>query len=201
MRYLRALAPIALALLAATSSIVGAQSVQPVQSGRAPGVIVTPLPPSAITGITHLPAEVDIELASQFVKIGFGPMILGQRGFQSTRFLTPRLSTRQAAHLVRLVPEYGSFKGEPVAQAIERLAGRVSGIEFGREGSPVLYVDLPHWTHQREGSLNKPQGERIPDEEHLRLVDELRRTFVNELGAREFGADRPGDRTIRVWWR
>lgn len=174
----------------------------PLESPRVPGytVEVTPLPPSVTQGITHLPLEVDIALAEQFVKLGFGPNVLGQRGFYSTQFLTPRLSTTQAAQLVRVVTEYGNFKGKSVAEGIKRFAGRVSAVEFGREGSPVLYIHLPYWTHQREGPLGKGAGVRIGDAEHEKLVAELRQVFVGELGAQEFGPDRPNSRTIRVWW-
>jgi hypothetical protein len=174
----------------------------PQQLPKVPGYTIeaTPLPPSVTQGITHLPLEVDIALAEQFVKLGFGPNILGQRGFHSTQFLTPRLSTAQAAQLVSVVAEYGKFKGPLVAEGIKRFAGRVSGVEFGREGSAVLYFHLPHWTHQREGPVTKGAGTRIGDEEHARLVAELRRVFVGELGAQEFGPDRANSRTIRVWW-
>lgn len=168
---------------------------------KVPGytIEVTPLPQSVSQGITHLPPEVDIALAEQFVRLGFGPNILGQRGFYSTHFLTPRLSTTQAAQLVRVI-DYGKFKGTAVAEGIKRFAGRVSGVEFGREGSAVLYFHLPYWTHQREGPVGKGAGSRISEEEHAKLVAELRQVFVTELGAQEFGPDRPNTRTIRIWW-
>jgi hypothetical protein len=160
----------------------------------------TPLPPSAVAGVTEHPLEVDISLAEQFVKLGFGPQVLGQRGFQSTQFLTPLLSTRQASQLVQLVPEYGTFKGSEVAKGIQRFAGRVSSVQFGREGSPVLYIGLPYWTHQREGPITKGVGSRISDQENQRLVQELRKVFVDELLAEEFSADPINKRTIRIWW-
>jgi hypothetical protein len=159
------------------------------------------LPLSATAGITEHPLEVDIKLAEQFVKLGFGPQVLGQRGFQSTEFLTPMLSTRQAAQLIQLVPQYGKdFKGAEVAKGIQRFAGRVSSVQFGREGSPVLYVELPYWSHQREGPITKGVGSRISDEENQQLVQELRSVFVNELLAEEFSADRINNRRIRIWW-
>jgi hypothetical protein len=172
------------------------------ESPKVPGytIEVTPLPASVTQGITHLPLEVDIALAEQFVRLGFGPNILGQRGFHSTHFLTPRLSTVQTAQLVRVVAEYGKFKGALVAEGITRFAGRVSAVEFGREGSPVLYIHLPYWTHQREGPVGKGAGSRISDEEHAKLVAELRQVFVTGLGAQEFGPDRANSRTIRIWW-
>ena len=163
---------------------------------------MTPLPRTTTEslGITQLPLEVDMDLAEQFVRIGFGPQVLGQRGFQSTEFLTPPLSTTQASQLALVVPEYGKFKGALVAEGIKRFAGRVMSVQFGREGSPVLYVQLPYWTHQREGPITHKMGTRIPDEEHNRLVEELRKVFVSELNAEEFGPDSIDKRKIRIWW-
>ena len=190
----------ALCVSAGTSSAAQTQPSEQPPKARGYTVEVTPLPPSTTKGITHLPLEVDMALAEQFVKLGFGPQILGQRGFQSTQFLTEPLNTTQAAQLVRVVPEYGKFKGALVAEGIKRFAGRVSGVAFGRERSPVLYIDLPHWTHQREGPIGTGMGSRISDEEHARLVAELHKVFVGELGAQEFGPDRISKRTIRIWW-
>ena len=102
---------------------------------------ITRMPAPANSMIKELPLEVDMELAKKFVAIGFGSRMPGKPGFQSTQFLTPRLGTRQAAELIRLVPEYGNFRGAPVADAILKFSRRVSAIQFGREGSPVLYVD------------------------------------------------------------
>jgi hypothetical protein len=176
---------------------------QQVASPKIPdhSVEIVALPPSATAGITEHPLEVDINLAEQFVKLGFGPQVLGQRGFQSTEFLTPMLSTRQAAQLIQLVPQYGKdFKGAEVAKGIQRFAGRVSSVQFGREGSPVLYVELPYWSHQREGPITKGVGSRISDEENQQLVQELRNVFVNQLLAEEFSADPINNRRIRIWW-
>jgi hypothetical protein len=183
-------------------SALSAQAQQSTEPAKAHGytIEVTPLPQSATKGITHLPLEVDMALAEQFVKIGFGPQVLGQRGFQSTLFLTPGLSTTQAAQLVRVVPEYGKFNGALVADGIERFAGRVSAVQFGREGSPVVYFELPYWTHQREGPIGGGMGSRISDEEHAQVVAELRKVFVNDLSADEFGPDRINKRKIRIWW-
>lgn len=178
------------------------QAQQPTKPGEPPGYTLeaTKLPDASRLGITQIPLEVDMNLAEQFVRIGFGPQVLGQRGFQSTKFLTPPLSTAQAAELVRVVPEYGSFRGAAVAEGIKQFAGRVSSVEFGREGSPVLYVQLPYWTHQREGPIPREKGARIPDEESNQLVEELRKVFVAGLGAEEFGPDTIDKRKIRIWW-
>ena len=76
----------------ATSLIVGC-SLAPVVFGQSPqesppsvGFTIksTQLPSSAAAGITEIPLPVDMKLAKQFVSIGFGPMVLGENGFQST---------------------------------------------------------------------------------------------------------------------
>jgi hypothetical protein len=173
---------------------------QPTSQGYRLEAIPLPRTTTESLGITQLPLEVDMDLAEQFVRIGFGPQVLGQRGFQSTEFLTPPLSTQQASQLVLVVPEYGPFKGASVAEGIKRFSGRVMSIQFGREGSPVLYLQLPYWTHQREGPITHKMGTRIPEKEHNRLVEELRKVFVEDLGAEEFGPDSIDKRKIRIWW-
>jgi hypothetical protein len=177
-----------------------AQQATDLTKGPAYAVEMTPLGKASTLGITQIPLEVDMTLAEQFVRIGFGPQILGQRGFQSTQFLSPPLSTTQAAQLVLVVPEYGSFKGASVADGIKRFSGRVLSVQFGREGSPVLYIDLPYWTHQREGPFPRENGTRISEAENTRLVEELRKVFVDELAAEEFGPDPINKRRIRIWW-
>ncbi|MFP8780478.1 hypothetical protein [Hydrogenophaga sp. RWCD_12] len=162
-------------------------------------VEVKSVPPAAAESSDRhnltLPLEVDLQVAESFVRIGFG--LKKDQRFQSYEFLTPRLRTAQAVPLIRLIKQYNGFNGERVAAAVEKLRGRISGLEFGREGSPVLYIELPHWSHQREEADTSVQGTRITDAENDRLVEELRQVFVDELKADEFGAD---GRRVRVWW-
>lgn len=142
-----------------------------------------------------LPPEVDQQVAETFVRIGYG--LDEEKRFQSTEFLTPRLRTAQAIPLIRLVTEYNEFNGERVAAAVEKLGGRVSGVEFGRERSPVLYIELPYWTHQREETVQGGMGTKITDTDSDKVVAELRQVFVSELKADEFSVSR---RRVRIWW-
>ena len=142
-----------------------------------------------------LPLEVDPQVAEAFVRIGYG--LDEKKNFQSTVFLTPRLRTVQATPLIRLVKEYNEFNGERVAAAVEKFRGRVSAVEFGREGSPVLYFELPYWTHQREEAVPKGMGTKITEAENEMFIAELRQLFVGELKADEFSVEH---RRVRVWW-
>ena len=140
-----------------------------------------------------LPLEVDAKLAETFVRIGYGL----EKGFQSTDFLTPRLRTVQAVPLIQLVKRHNEFEGERVAAAVQQLRGKVSGVEFGRDGSPVLFVELPYWTHQREETLTEGMGVKIEDKENDQLVAQLKQVFVTELKASEFSVR---GRRVRIWW-
>jgi hypothetical protein len=148
----------------------------------------TPRPPEMV-----LPLEVDHKVAETFVRIGFGL----EKGFQSTDFLTPRLRTIQAVPLIKMVKQYNEFEGERVAAAVQELRGEVSGVEFGRDGSPVLFIELPYWTHQREETLTEGMGVKIEDKENEQFVARLKRVFVTELKASEFSVR---GRRVRVWW-
>jgi hypothetical protein len=153
--------------------------------------------PIVIKQTLHLPREIEIDIAKDFIKTAFG-IKNGQR-FQSTTFLVDNIRTSQARQLIELVPNYNNFDGAKVAAAIEKLAGRVSSIDFGREGSPVIYVHLPHWTHQRE-LFSGSEGLKISEEDNMKMVLELRDVFVNQLAADEFGVMPYSNRVVRIWW-
>lgn len=142
-----------------------------------------------------LPLEVDMATAETFVRLAYD--LDRKSSFQSTLFLTPSLRTAQAERLVRMVGDYNNFNGPKVADALLRFRGKVSGVEFGREGSPVIYIELPYWTHQREETSWSGQGTRISDSESAALASEIRRLFVGELKADEFSVQK---RRVRIWW-
>jgi hypothetical protein len=152
-----------------------------------------PPPVKPAQPVLVLPLEVDMEAATAFVRLAFN---LDGKNFQSTEFLTPRLRTTQAQPLIRMVGPYNEFDGPKVADALGAFRGKVSSVQFGREGSPVLYVELPYWTHQREGSI-PGMGTKITDDENDNLVEELRQVFVVRLQAEEFSARA---RMVRIWW-
>jgi len=160
-------------------------STQAAASAPVPG---TPRPPEMV-----VPLEVDLKLAETFVRIGYGL----EKGFQSTDFLTPRLRTVQAVPLIKMVKQYNNFAGEQVAAAVQDLRGKVSGVEFGRDGSPVLFIELPYWTHQREETMTEGMGVKIDDKDTDQFVAHLRKVFVSELKASEFSVR---GRRVRIWW-
>jgi hypothetical protein len=181
------------ALILAASVVAACSDVDPRPAPTQTAAASAPLADKPAQPALVLPLEVDPKLAETFVRIGFGI----EKGFQSTDFLTPRLRTVQAVPLIQMVKQYNAFEGERVAAAVQRLRGQVAGVEFGRDGSPVLILELPYWTHQREESQMQGTGTQISDSDNERLLHDLRRTFVDELNASEFTVK---GRRVRVWW-
>ncbi len=157
-----------------------------------------------ILGVVAMPASAQIEVAPHvdqaiaFVKLGYGDLF--DMSFRSLNFTTEELDTESTQSVVSLVKSYNSFDGNKIAQALSQFKGRISSYQFGREGSPVLYINLPYWTHQREGDNSNTRGTKIEDSEFRKLLGELRQVFVNDLYCDEFDVDSIRKRTVRVWW-
>ena len=143
------------------------------------------------------PKDTRLQNAIEFVRLGFGDDF--GLGFRSLYFRTEALTTDEAQAIMRLI-NYDDFDGVKVAEAIDQFRGKIVAYEFGREGSPVLYVKLPYWTHQCEGSPKGKAGTRIEDDENCLLVARLEDTLVSKLAASEFGPVIADKRMIRVWW-
>ena len=174
-------------LVASTGALAAAANSAKPLDGKA---TVPVLAPKSVV----LPLEVDMNAAKTFIRLGFG--LDDSVNFNALEMLTPRLRTSQAQQLIRLVESYNNFSGKRVAEALGEFRGAVSGVRFGRESSPVLYIDLPYWTHQQEESTLQ-KGQRIPEEDTLQIVRRLEEVFVRELGADEFSVD---GNEVRIWW-
>lgn len=53
---------------------------------------------------------------------------------------------------------YNDFDPVRVRLEVELVAGELMSIEFGREDGPVLYVEVPYWSHQQMGWGGEPKG-------------------------------------------
>jgi len=135
--------------------------------------------------------------AVEFVTLGYGDL-LRDRMFRSLHFRTDRLTTRQAQVVLRLIKSHNAFEGEKVAVAIDAFYRRVSWYEFGREASPVLYIELPYTENQIEGQTSHVVGARVVEDLHEALLRELEQTF-RALNADEFAVDERRHR-VRIWW-
>lgn len=106
-------------------------------------------------------------------------------GARGLMFQTESTSRAVASELARMVKQYNNYNGVEVGDAIDMIdhyaqkaLTRVT-FRFGREYSPVLYIDFPSSQHRRY--LTKM------------VKDRLQHAQADEI-------DNDGDRSIRVWW-
>jgi hypothetical protein len=126
-----------------------------------------------------------------FVKLGYGDMF--DLNTRSLDFKTERLLVDEACEVVQLVKDYNFFNGKKVAEVIKKIAElwpsdhQQVTFSFGRESSPVLYINFPYW---------KSQAERFGTREELikRSMDLLKVCDPDELYEIVKGYG------VRAWW-
>jgi hypothetical protein len=99
------------------------------------------------------------------------------------------------------VESYNDFMGKYVAEALRYLhkKGYVMGARFGREGSPVLYVNPPYWENQASNYVQK-QGyapRKYTDSERESMYTAIKRK-LKSLEPDEL--DRTEYYGVRAWW-
>ncbi|WP_139260309.1 hypothetical protein [Duganella sacchari] len=140
-----------------------------------------------------------VEVAEQFVRLGYGDLIDDDAKFRSLDFLTERLTTDEIKLVISVVPSHDAFDAKTICSALDQFRGRVAGWRFGRAGSPLLMVDFAHWTHQLEDTPSRPSGTRISEQDRDSLISELRNLFLHQLGADKFESD-DVELSCGAWW-
>lgn len=117
----------------------------------------------------------------------------------SPDFRVPVSSTTLAKELVDIMGKYHDFDPKKVKTCLDFCKGKVSGYELGREGSsPVIYIKLPFWEHQREEKEKIKKLAPIPADKRRKLIKEIRQVFENVGRCSTF--DVLSCRHIRIWW-
>lgn len=92
-----------------------------------------------------------------------------------------------------------AFDPPEVARTIGPVFDDAMGVEFGAEGSAVLYVDVPFFPHQRYGSTQVGFSERYSDEERRafaqQVIDWAKTVRADEISTQQY----PPEPTLRVW--
>lgn len=120
----------------------------------------------------------------------------------------PNYATFRA--LMGVLGAVNSFDPQQVADTFEPLFNDSEGIEFGADGSEVLYVVVPFHDHQRNGATTHT-GRRFTDDERRdhtqRIIDWAREVNADEITVQQFPpAERvwnePGENPyrVRIWW-
>lgn len=113
----------------------------------------------------------------------------------------------EPAHPLKILPAIrqvtmNRFNGEDVAGAIERLheEGHLAAVEFGQEGTPVLYLTVPFFTNQKSNWI--PADEARPlSEPEVNASREAVGQAMFEVRAVAVGFyDEEFRSNIRAWW-
>lgn len=131
------------------------------------------------------------------VVLAYGDCQNPPRGCRLLTFRTENLSSLQlCAEVMSLVPGYNAWRAATVLKELGPVFPKLSGIEFGREGSPVLYAGIPFWTHQATAWNGGGMGERIPDGERK----EIAQSFLDAMGRAQADELTYDGHLARAWW-
>lgn len=105
-----------------------------------------------------------IDKTVEFVRLGYHDCSLN---------FTVRLGrTDSLADVLNAAGGYNRFDPETVFLALADVLPKLMGIEFGREASPVMYLEIPHWSHQQMQDETHRQGTALDREQRLAILDE-----------------------------
>jgi hypothetical protein len=136
---------------------------------------------------------------------------LGQRVSQN---FTVHMRNRETFDAVMAAAQgCNAFSPQDVARTIGPLFDDSMSVSFGAEGSPVLYIDVPFFPHQRYRSTECGMSERFSDEERQafaqRVIDWARTVRADEISTQQYPPEpilhawnKPGEHPykIRIWW-
>lgn len=92
-----------------------------------------------------------------------------------------------------------AFVPHKVVRTIDSVFDDSAGVEFGAEGSAVLYIEVPFYPHHRYSSTRVGTSERYSDEERQafaqRVIDWARTMRADEISTQQY----PPEPTLRVW--
>lgn len=132
----------------------------------------------------------------------------------STEWLTPINNWNTFTAVMHTAGKYNNFDGHAIANTFKPLFNDSMRIEFGREGSPAMYISIPYFPHQRHHHTTHHTSNRYTDEErqhfatriinwaHTMRADEINVTQTPQKGQLTETTGKPGPKPhrIRLWW-
>ena len=103
------------------------------------------------------------------------------------------------ADAIEKIESYNTFQGKKLAEEVRYLHNRgyIMGARFGREGSPVIYINPPYWTHQASNYNGESERRKYTEYERDLMMGEiynrLEKLEPDELGETDYYG-------IRAWW-
>ena len=123
----------------------------------------------------------------EFVRIGYNDACTNF----TVRFHRHDLDTFKKA--VRAAGQYNAFEPTNVLKAFAKIEKLVDQVSFGREGSPVMYIEVRPIFEDRDG---KYEINPTATESNIEKIMEVFR--AEEVATDEI--HKQGERTIRLWW-
>lgn len=125
---------------------------------------------------------------------------LGYNSDVSLEFKVSSNNLSELKALVNIVESHNDFESNRVNEAIEKIFPLVSGFEFGREYSPVLYINIPYWTSQQNQNINRKnhKARQLTDIEKTEIINKVLTAFT-EAKADENFYDKDLNK-VRAWW-
>lgn len=153
--------------------------------------------------LVKTPPRVDLSSATtvDMVRLGYGDTQDPPLQARSLDFRTEMITSfDEFSSCLRAIGEYNCFDAEKVIDALGPLWSQLMYVNVGRECSPVIYVHLPCWTHQRIGERGG-WGEPLGNEAILELAGRVR-LALRAAEADEVGSEVIGGmvHTVRGWW-
>ena len=130
----------------------------------------------------------------------------------STNFTVTLPSREVFDAVMAAVERVNSFDPREVAQTIGSLFDNAMRVTFGAEGSPVLYIEVPFFTHQRI-TASTGFGDRYSDDQRRdfarQVISWARAMRADEIFVEQYPETsgcvvegEPGEHPhrIRIWW-
>lgn len=97
---------------------------------------------------------------------------------------------------VKMIGKYNNFDPEKVNEAMKVIWPVISYVQIGREGSPVLYVNIPYWDNQRTMGSDSAQAVKLTKEEQNNIIFSLKKEIYKTLPD-EVSVE---NNVVRLWW-
>ena len=95
-----------------------------------------------------------------------------------------------------MIGKYNNFDPEKVNEAMKVIWPVISYVQIGREGSPVLYVNIPYWDNQRTMGSDSAQAVKLTKEEQNNIIFSLKKEIYKTLPD-EVSVE---NNVVRLWW-
>src|SRR5437899_267412 len=137
---------------------------------------------------------------SDTVKEFFVKLVYGEDFNLPVRLLDTKVEAHgervlDLANAIEKIDSHNEFRGKQAASAVRSLhnEGYIMEAKFGREGSPVLYVQPPYWENQSSNFVRKEgySPRKFAEEERARMYRAIRQT-LDETSPDELDIDHLG---------